>query len=236
MEASETKTPAPPYVPFRTLQNAIEKMEKEGDVPAQIDKSYLTNVPWGTQNELMQALRSLGLIDSNDKPTDKLKQLVHEPDRRKENFAAILQERYGKQLALSKNATQQQLVDSFEVSGSTLTKAVRFFLHAAKYAEIEVSPHFNTPKAESAPRKPRKTASKKVGPKPDPPVDPGVGQAPLLIQGLLKQLPPEGAAWDRGKAENWLGIARMTFEMVYDFGGDPPTGPPSPNPEGGVSD
>jgi hypothetical protein len=205
MEASaDTKKPglSPPYAPFRTLQTLIERMEKEGDVPARIDKSYLSNIPWSAQDQLMQACRSLGLVDPNDTPTLVLKRLVLDPDGRKENIAALMKERYPDQLALGNNATQDQLVDVFKAggtSGATLTKAVRFFLHAAQYAGITLSPHFKTPRAETAPRKANKArrgSSKGTDDGSDQtPLPPPSDDAPDLIRNLLKQLPPEGATW-----------------------------------------
>ncbi len=113
---------------------------------------------------------------------------------------------------------------------------MRFFLHAAQYAEIELSPLFKTPKAPaSGTRKPR--TRRKQDPEngkgeetpPPPPTD-----APELIQNLLKQLPPEGAEWDADKAEYWLGIARMTFNMVYTWKDGKELGlAPSPKRAGG---
>lgn len=244
-----TKTDlSPPYAPFRTVQSLIERMESEGDVPARLDKSYLSNIPWGAKDQLMQACRSLGLIDSNDQPTQLLKDLVHKPDERKELFRGLLQRRYPAQLALGKNATQDQLADAFKAggtSGSTLTKAVRFYLQAAQYAEVEVSRHFKAPKAESAPRKPRsqnghrKAATRQdedaeVQRKPPPLPD---DNAPELIRNLLRQLPPEGAKWERAKAKVWLTIAESTFDLVYRWDDDKPKSrapkASAPEPEGG---
>lgn len=45
------------------------------------------------------------------------------------------------------------------------------------------------------------------------------GQTPLLIQGLLQQLPTDGH-WTRPQAKKWLKLAEMTFELVYDLGPD----------------
>ncbi len=54
----------------------------------------------------------------------------------------------------------------------------------------------------------------------DPPSRPsGGGQTPLLIQGLLQQLPTDGR-WTRAQAKKWLKLAEMTFELVYDLGPD----------------
>jgi hypothetical protein len=54
----------------------------------------------------------------------------------------------------------------------------------------------------------------------DPPIrQPAGGQTPLLIQGLLQQLPTDGH-WTRAQAQKWLKLAEMTFELVYDLGPD----------------
>ncbi len=47
-----------------------------------------------------------------------------------------------------------------------------------------------------------------------PVVSEGSRSLPLLIQGLLQELPRE-SAWDRQAAARWLDLARMTFELVY---------------------
>jgi hypothetical protein len=231
---------APPYVSFTTLRNAIERMESEGDVPAQVDRSYLSNLPWSAQNEFMAACRSLGLVDANDAPTDLLKELVHKPDIRKELMRSLVEARYPGPLKLGKNATSQQLENEFkkfDVTGSTLQKAIRFFLHAAQYAEITLSPHFKTPKAGTPPRR-RRTQKKEEPAKPpeeqprrQPP--PPSDNAPEIIRNLLKQLPREGSKWSRAKADNWLAIARSTFDLVYRWEEDDKAKPAAPNANGG---
>lgn len=45
------------------------------------------------------------------------------------------------------------------------------------------------------------------------------GSLPLLIQGLLEQL-PQDRQWTRAQAQQWLRLAEMTFDVVYDLGPD----------------
>ena len=45
------------------------------------------------------------------------------------------------------------------------------------------------------------------------------GQVPLLLQGLIQEL-PSGPTWTRAKAEKWIDLAKLTFEVVYDFDPD----------------
>src|SRR4051812_15095295 len=133
--ATETERPesdSPPYVSWATLKNTIEKMAREGGVPSQVDRSYLSNVPGSTQTQLIAALKWLELIDATMKPTARLEQLDEqdEPDRKK-TVEAMLEAHYPAAIALPPLATQQQLEGTFRdlgVSGSTLRKAVAFFL------------------------------------------------------------------------------------------------------------
>ncbi|HEX4188964.1 MAG TPA: hypothetical protein VHY83_13800 [Solirubrobacteraceae bacterium] len=85
--------------------------------------------------------------------------------------------------------------------------------------------------AEAAPR--RKSPEPPTATDDPPAVRPvGGGQTPLLIQGLLQQLPTDGR-WTRGQAQKWLKLAEMTFELVYDLGPDDGSFQPSDqgNPE-----
>jgi hypothetical protein len=45
------------------------------------------------------------------------------------------------------------------------------------------------------------------------------GPLPLLIQGLLEQLPPD-RIWTRTQARTWLRMAALAFDVVYDLGPD----------------
>lgn len=62
-------------------------------------------------------------------------------------------------------------------------------------------------------------------PRPEP-VPMRGGGLPLLVQGLLEQL-PQDRTWTRAKADKWLQMAKMTFEVVYDLGPDESSFQPS---------
>ena len=226
--SDERPASTPPYVAWATLQNAIERMESEGDAPSRLDRSYLKNMPGSTQSRFRQACRWLGLVGPDDAPTDTLRKLVHNPVVRKATVAALLRERYPGPLALPMNATQQMLEEAFREMGSaggeTGRKSIAFFLHACKYADIDVSKQFMQPRASrangTAPRKPRRK-SVTLGAEQAPADDQTPkNEAPNIIRDLLTKLPPEGSEWQREKVEQWLGIAKLTFEMVYDLKGE----------------
>ena len=219
MEALQEAERKPPYVPFKTLMGVVTRMEKQGAIPNRIDRSYLTGMPTGTRSQLLAAFRSLGLTEQDGRPTALLRQMVERPEKRPELFAQLLRTLYVGPLSLGTNATHQQLEDSFKPYGlgaATQRKAIGFFLEAAKYAGFELSPLFKSPRP-SAPRKARKAAKPTPEKKEAAPEAPSQNdlQAPEIMRDLMKKLPPEGAQWERDKAEYWLGIARMTFNMVY---------------------
>ncbi len=65
-----------------------------------------------------------------------------------------------------------------------------------------------------------------AAPKASPTVPEGSRSLPLLIQGLLQEL-PRGSTWDRESADRWLNLAKLTFEMVYEFEPEPAASVPS---------
>lgn len=80
------------------------------------------------------------------------------------------------------------------------------------------------PSAEATPRTPTEPVDAA------PTMPEGSRSLPLLIQGLLQEL-PRGSAWDRESADRWLNLAKLTFEMVYDFPPEP-SGAPQPDEQG----
>ena len=147
MDAEEVEGRAvPPYTSFATLLNQLDRMEREG-VPSRIDKTYLTGMAGGTQNQFRHALRSLGLIGPNGESTATLVELAKRPDERPALLARILRERYPTLVALGENATRGQLDEAlaaYNLTGATARKAGTFFLAAATYAGLPLSPHFKS--------------------------------------------------------------------------------------------
>lgn len=188
----------PPYVAWATLQSTIERMESEGDAPSRLDRSYIKNMPGSTQARFRQACKWLGLVNDDDEPTDTLRELVHSPERRKELVAALLRERYSVPLALPSNATQQMLDEAFREigagTGDTLRKSVGFFLHACKYADIELSRQFVQPRTRrangTAPRRAKRRNGNATADQSQQEVEATKDVAPNIIRDLLTKLPP----------------------------------------------
>jgi hypothetical protein len=149
-EAPKTASVPPPYISFKTLTNLIERMEQKPP-PPRIDRSYLIGMSGGYQSQVLAALRWLDLVGDDGELRPTLIKLVQEPYSRTQTIAGLLEDRYGPVVALGKtNATQGQLEEAFRaygLSGSTVRKAIAFYLHAADYAGLPVSPHFRIPPA-----------------------------------------------------------------------------------------
>jgi Family of unknown function (DUF5343) len=222
--ASEAKAFSPPYTSFTTLLHAFDRMSGEGGVPERIDRSYLSNMPGGVQSPFIASLKSLGLVNEQLEPTETLVRLVEADEAgRKSIIRDLLHDRYQGPLALSPKATQQQLEEGFReygISGSTLRKAVGFFLAAARFADVPTSPHFRLPKAQPGERRPnrRKEGSAQAAPTTTSATQPPVArELPVhpLIAGLLRELPEPGEEFPQEKQEDWIAIAKATFRLIY---------------------
>lgn len=142
--ADESK--AAVYVSWITFKNSIESLSQ--GIPNQIDRSTFPSLSGGVQSQLFAALKFLGLMTNDDKPTPELHALaVTDEEKRKEKLKEILQSRYGSIIALDlMKATPQQVAnklgEEYGVSGDTKDKALRFFLSAVQYVGIPVSRFF----------------------------------------------------------------------------------------------
>ncbi len=136
----------PAYVPYKSFRNFINNLADIG-IPARIDRSVVSNLSGSTQAMLLSALRFLKLTDDEGKPTKKLHELVEAGDKYGEVLAGVLTGAYPflaeKGLDITK-ATLHQLEEQFKdygLGGSTVDKAVAFFLTAAKDAGLSLSQH-----------------------------------------------------------------------------------------------
>ena len=144
--ADEKKPINPPYLPYKTLVNFLERL-KVG-VPARIDRSVMGSFSGAVQAALFTALKYLQLMNRDHIPTEKLSKLVHvEGEERKKLLREIISVSYPflfKEGLDLKRITGHQLQELFAnsgVSGGTVSKSMAFFMAAAKDAEIELSPH-----------------------------------------------------------------------------------------------
>lgn len=150
-----------PYIPFKTLLNLIQRMADEG-MPDRIDRTYLGNQSGVMQTYLIKTLKSLELIRGEQgEVTDTLRELVSQPEARPELVGNLLRRYYPEAMSLGQGATHGQLEEKFakhyDVSGDTKRKAITFFLNAAQFAGVPVSPHFKMPRSGSSTPRARTT-------------------------------------------------------------------------------
>ena len=225
MAANETKTDraSVPYTSFKTLLNTADRMKEQGGAPSRVDRSYLSNMPGGERGIFVTGLKSLGLVNEDLTPTDDLHALVEANEAgRKETIGRIVQRVYAAPLALPSRATQQQLESCFReygITGSTLRRAVSFFLAATEFAGIERSPHFKVPPRERPKPKPKTPdqppAADTPQPKPDRPTP--TARHPF-IEGLIRELPEPGQVFPADQQEAWFDTARGIFRLIYKTG------------------
>lgn len=148
------KTMTPPVISHVSLVNFLNQLRENG-VPTRIDKSLMPKASGSQSAGILAALRYLGLIDEVGKPVEQFKSIVLAADEdRKDLMVPILQKSYSfifddPEFDL-KNATSGEMTEKFrglEISGSTLTKTISFFLAAAKDYGIPVSGHIKAPAA-----------------------------------------------------------------------------------------
>lgn len=160
--------PTPVYVPWATFKSEIMQKLSQIVLPNQIDRSVFSTQSGGAQAGLMAALKFLGLVADDKRPTDAMVALTAaDEDDRKRALAKILRDRYAPVFAIKlESATARQLQETMDrvygTSADTRDKAIRFLLNAAEYAGISYSRLLDkaTSSAGAArAKRPRKTTS-----------------------------------------------------------------------------
>lgn len=178
MSEKTEKFSCPPtisYVSFTAFLNQLRNMEH---VPHRIDKTLMPKASGSQQSSTIAALKYLKLIDATGKPIDGDLEayVLADDDARKPIIAEILRKSYSfvfddRTFDLEK-ATTGQMAEKFrsqDLTGSTITKTIQFFLAAAKDAGIKVSPHIKPPPIDRSKAGTRKSPKKDAAPKPPAP-------------------------------------------------------------------
>jgi hypothetical protein len=152
---------APPSISHTTLISQADRLRDEG-IPTKIDKHFLIGMAGGTQYQFRHALRSLGFITEDDRPTPLLEKFVKaEQADRSAMFGEIMRERFPDLMNLPDNASKSDLLSVFQGYGVTSPdqhrKMLAFYVAAADYAGLPTSPHVRPTKARTGPRRPRTT-------------------------------------------------------------------------------
>jgi Family of unknown function (DUF5343) len=135
----------PPYTSYRTFKTFIEDLHEQG-VPSRVDRSVLTRFSGVVGTQLMHALRFLGLIEDDGRPTQRLKELVsaHGSERWRERLLERLREEYAPIFAIDlETATPSHFSGAFRkafpAADAVVQKCVTFFLYAANDAGVKIS-------------------------------------------------------------------------------------------------
>jgi len=205
MNKPNDKTAKPAYVSYKSLTTYLDGIRELGHAPDVIDRGTMKNFSGATQNELLPALKFLGLADDKSAPTAVLTEYALADDEaRKPILAVILREAYSfmfKHPTFNiERATENQIADLFRdqgLNGSTNSRAIAFFLAAAKEAGIKVSPYVKAPTiVRNGPAKSRKAkpaAAQTPAPAADPNPDGGAERNPPGMHQFEIPLPMKGA-------------------------------------------
>lgn len=143
------------YVPFTTFLSAVEMLER--GIHHRIDASVWPSYSKATRSQLLGTFKFLGLVDRSGKPTASLKTLVHSKANRKAVLRKILETSYSRivGLDLTKMSPKQfdEAMREYGMTGATHKKVISFFLRAAKYSELPLSPLLGRKIRAGGPRK-----------------------------------------------------------------------------------
>jgi hypothetical protein len=140
--------PIPPYLPFKTFLSSVEALSQ--GVPPKIDRTLWRNQSGINQGLIMAAYRFLGLVKEGDTATTELASMagnpaVNGPKVMKEivnfQYTAIVRHDLTK---MTMKMLDDAFEETFQVSGATKQKAITFFLKAAKFADLPLSPYLLT--------------------------------------------------------------------------------------------
>lgn len=166
----------PPYLAFRTFLNSFDALSQ--GIPPKLDRTFWRNQSGINQGLIMNAYRYFYLVDKNDASTEYLASLVQNPEKRPAKLKKMIEDQY--MFVLQKSditkATMRILEDAFAevypVTGATKQKAITFFLKAAKFADMPLSPYLLTSLREAAkkPRRPKQRNGDPDTPPSDTPI------------------------------------------------------------------
>jgi hypothetical protein len=163
-----------PYVPFKSFLTALDNL-RHGP-PTILDRTVWPTFSGGLAGQMLAAFRFLGFITEEYETTELLNRAI-DSDRRKEALTEAMRHGYDRIFDVFDlaRATPKQLADilseEYNVAGSTHKKALTFFLHAAKFTDLALSPAISRKTRSTGPRKRRAPSNGVVA---DPATDTGM--------------------------------------------------------------
>jgi hypothetical protein len=143
--AEGTRSATVPYMSFMGFRHLLDRLGNDG-VPQVLDKSFFRQSSGSLVAQTRGTLKFFDLIDEDRRPTSALDELVNaDESRRIEILRGLTEVKYADAIALGVNATAGQLAETFRSSGltgSSLHKAMTFYVGLAEYVGLPLSPFF----------------------------------------------------------------------------------------------
>jgi Family of unknown function (DUF5343) len=155
MVTTTEKSVSPAYTSYRPLVQWLNGFRDTGHVPQRVDKSHLGKASGSVVAGHLAALRFLKLTDDGGKPTPLFEKFVMaQDDKRAEVLGPMVLDSYAflfndPEFDLAR-ASSKMLEDKFralDIKGSTLMRAISFFLSVAKAAGTKMAPDLKAPAA-----------------------------------------------------------------------------------------
>lgn len=141
-----------PYLSYETYSGVFERKLGAGAVPPRIDSNFLDNYAGSVRPLIIAALKTTGMIGEQNEVLPPLREAVKDSESRKRLLRRWAQDFYSEQLALAeRDGTASMLWETFAkhgYSGSTLRKAVVFYLALVEDLGLPNSLFFKAPKAQ----------------------------------------------------------------------------------------
>lgn len=155
----------PPYAAYASFEALLQRAAKE-PVPPRVDRGLLQDWGIAAKNEsaMLTSLRTLGLVDEEDAPTEDFKELRLSPPRHVAALRRALERAYPGLVSAGGNppTDPHRLRDYFVaergLSGQMVDKATRFYRHLADAASVAV-PAAEPPRSAPPVVEPRPSAS-----------------------------------------------------------------------------
>jgi hypothetical protein len=218
------KGETPPYIAFSTFLSFIKGLQKDG-IPSRIDKSLLRNMSGGNQSALLATLKWFDLIDDVGHHGTPLEYFVAAAD----DSGAILREMLATAYKFMNDgsidlerATGAQVEEKFRaygLTGSTVVKAMAFFISACKEADVALSAHIKLPKVVritggSKPKKGRQQNSEDNSEEEADDSADRHGTTKTAAEALMAKFPSFDPAWPEKIQEQWFAAFSKMQDMV----------------------
>lgn len=216
---------SPPYASFSSFISIFNRL-KESGVPSRIDKTVFGNASGSLIYSVLSSLKYLKLIDEEGRPDERFKSFASAADEdRPVLLAAIIKEGYPTLFSDGIDLTKatagefnEHLREQFGIMGATIDKVATFFINAAKFSGVEISPHLAQRKNIAPSNTSRKSSKqRKSGGEPAAPV---VSHDPVKItdsalEYRLVDLITEAAQKDPAVVEHIIAV--VTFLKTKDI-------------------